>query len=75
MIDDMDHLYTHASEAFRAGEHSGRDRFRRAVRQALSAISVKHERSGNDAGFHAVEECCKAIREIGNAFDEEKVTL
>ena len=41
----------------------------------MSAISVKHERSGNDAGFHAVEECCKAIREIGNAFDEEKVTL
>ena len=64
MIDDMSGLYSHASDAYRAGKKTGRDELKRAVGLALSRISVKYEKSGSAEQFHVAEECCKALREI-----------
>lgn len=80
MIDDMQGLYSHASDAFRAGQRSGRDEFFRAANGALGSISAKHERGpahGVDgqlvtARFHVAEECCKAVRDVRDALDKPR---
>jgi hypothetical protein len=69
MIDDMEGLYSHASDAYRAGKRSGRDDFYRAVMTLLGRVSVKHESSGSVPAFHAAEECCKAVVEAKEAAD------
>ena len=61
MIDDMDGLFTHASEAYRAGKREGRERFFNRVISALGFIGVKHEKANEKAAFHAVEACTKAV--------------
>lgn len=83
MIDDMEGLYSHASEAFRAGKVSGRDELYRAIQGVLGRISVKYESgpvSGPDEplatrGFHVAEECCKAAREVKELFDKARQTV
>lgn len=75
MIDDMGGLYTHASEAYRAGKQTGRDDFYRAVRSALSQLSVKHERATDPAAFHVAEEACRILREAKDRFDRRLETL
>lgn len=83
MIDDMQGLYTHASEVFRAGKVSGRDELFRAIQTVLGRISVKYESgpvSGPDEplatrGFHVAEECAKAVREVKDAFDAHRETV
>jgi hypothetical protein len=69
MIDDMEGLYSHASDAYRAGKRAGRDDFYRKVMTLLGRISVKHETAKNVPGFHAAEECCKAVVEAREAAD------
>jgi hypothetical protein len=83
MIDDMQGLYSHASDVFRAGQVSGRDEFYRALQAVLGRISVKYESgavSGPDEplatrGFHVAEECCKAAREVKELFDKARHTV
>lgn len=79
MIDDMQGLYSHASEAFRAGQRSGRDEFFRTAQAALGSISAKHERGTigaseelTTARFHVAEECCKAVSEVRDALDKPR---
>ncbi len=75
VIDDMSGLYTHASEAYRAGKVAGRDEFYRSVRVSLATLSVKHERGEDPAAFHTAEEACAILRELKTAFDARKETL
>jgi hypothetical protein len=80
MIDDMQGLYSHTSDAFRAGKVAGRDEFYRAVLTVLSMISVKHESGPPDSamattGFLVAEECCKAARDVKEHFDKQRTTL
>jgi hypothetical protein len=72
MIDDMQGLYSHASDAYRAGKRAGRDDFFRAVIARLGFISVEHEGANNVPAFHAAEECCKAVVEEKTAADAPK---
>lgn len=79
MIDDMQGLYSHASEAFRAGQRSGRDEFFRVANGALGLISAKHERGTigaseemTTARFHVAEECCKALGDVQDALDKPR---
>jgi hypothetical protein len=67
MIDDMGGLYSHASEAYRAGRRAGQDDFYRAARSATSEISSKHGTAGSVEKFHAAEECCAAILAVKRA--------
>lgn len=77
MIDDMDGLYSHASDAYRAGKSAGLDEFYRNTIGALGAVSAKHEKgpaSGLDSQlvterFHVAEECCATVRKIRDALD------
>lgn len=75
MIDDMGGLYTHASEAYRAGKQTGRDDFYRAIMAELSKLSVKQERTTNAAAFHVAEMACRIVRLAKDSFDKQKVTL
>ena len=78
MIDDMEGLYSHASEAFRAGIWSGRDDYHRSLISVLSWISVKYERQQGDLatkGFHVAEECCKAVIKLKATIDNERVLV
>lgn len=72
MIDDMQRLFSHASEAFRAGKRSGLEEMGRLGLQALSQVSVAHESTADPAKFHAAEECCKAFRETRDALLNRK---
>ncbi len=72
VIDDMEGLFSHASDVYRAGRVEGRDSFYRIASAALSMISVAHEKAGNVAGFHAAEECCKALLDAKRAADAPK---
>ena len=80
IVDDMGGLYTHASEAHKAGQRSGRDEFYRAIQAALSKISVEQEKgpaNGPEAaistrGFHVAEACCKAVSDLKEKFDHQK---
>lgn len=83
MIDDMDGLYSHASEAYRAGKVAGRDELFRASIGALGAVSAKHEK-GSSSGlegqlvterFHVAEECCATVRKIRDALDARRETV
>jgi hypothetical protein len=74
MIDDMQGLYSHASDAYRAGKREGREELYRAVMLALSTISAAHER-WSDTGFKVAEECCKAVRLAKEAADAPKKTV
>ena len=75
MIDDMEGLYTHASEAFRAGQRAGVDDFFRGAQMLLSAISVAHESEENPVAFHVAEECCKALRELKDRYEKRRMTV
>jgi hypothetical protein len=72
MIDDMHGLYSHTSDAYRAGKRTERQDFFDAMMNIILAISVKHETAGNDAAFHAVQECGKALRELKAHCDAPK---
>ena len=72
MIDDMHGLYSHASDAYRAGKIEGRDLFYRSAMLALSKISVEHEKAGNVPAFHAAESAYKALRDAKAAADAPK---
>lgn len=72
MTDDMDGLYSHASDAWRAGATEGRDAFYRVAMQSLSRVSLKHEQSGNVAAFHAAEDACRALRDAKERADAPK---
>jgi len=83
IIDDVGGLYTHASEVYRAGQRTGRDKFFEACLNALRQISVKQECgpvNGPEAdiatrGFHVAQDCCKTIREIKERFDNKRETV
>lgn len=83
IIDDMGGIYSHASEAFAAGQRRGRDDYFRALQPALSKISVEQEAgpvNGPDEkvatrGFHVAEACSKAARELKEQFDAHKKTV
>jgi len=69
MIDDMQGLYSHTSDAYRAGQREGRNQFYSRLLTAIGFIGVKHERSGDVSAFRAVEECSAAIRQEKEAAD------
>ena len=73
MIDDMQGLYSHASDAYRAGERAGRDELYRHALAMLSGISVKWETAGDDKGFATAEECCRALLHIKTKLDAPKI--
>lgn len=83
LIDDLGGLYSHASEAFKAGERRGRDDFFRLAQVALGQISAKHGSgpvNGPEAllttrGFHVAEECGHALRKLKDAFDSRRETV
>lgn len=79
MIDDMEGIYSHASDAYRAGKRAGRDEFFRAANGVLGSISAKHERGTigaseemTTARFHVAEECCKAVGDVRDALDKPR---
>ena len=80
MIDDMQGLYTHASEAFRAGQASGRDELYRTAQGVLGRISVKYESEAVSGpgeplatrGFHVAQECARALRETKELLDTRR---
>lgn len=72
MIDDMQGIFTHASEAFRAGKRRGREDAFSAALSVLGLVSAKHEREENPAAFHAAEECCKVVRELWNRAEKRR---
>ncbi len=63
MIDDMYGLYPTAQRAYEAGTTNGQNAAFKTVMSVLSAISHKYEVEGNTKGFHAVEDCCRTIRQ------------
>ena len=65
----MQGLYSHASDAYRAGQREGRNQFYDRLLSAIGFIGVKHERADNVPAFHAVEECTAAIRRVKEAAD------
>lgn len=65
MIDDMQGLYSHASDAFRAGRARGCNDVLRAVEEIVIRASVRHEAAGSDAAFHAVQDLAKELRQMG----------
>ncbi len=64
MIDDMQGLHSHASDAYRAGKSEGRDDTFRLLQIELVRISVSHEKTGNVEGFKAAQECAKAMFDL-----------
>jgi hypothetical protein len=73
MIDDMEGLFSHASEAYRAGKRTGIDEFFRNVQGRLGQISVKYEQQQGDLatrGFHVAQECAKAVGDLKVVFDK-----
>jgi len=80
MIDDMYGLYSHASDAHRAGKSAGRDEFFTAAQALLGQISVRQEQGSPDdqlstRGFHVAQECAKALRELKEKFDGRRRTV
>jgi len=75
VIDDMEGLYSHASEAFREGRRRGREDFVNSAMRKLSQVSLSYEQAGDTSGFRAAEECCKTVRQLATAFDTERKTL
>jgi hypothetical protein len=72
MIDDMQGLFSHASDAYRAGKRTERQDFYDAAQTALAQVSLTHEKAGNVEAFRAAEECCKALRELKARSDAPK---
>ncbi len=72
MIDDMQGLYSHTSDAYRAGKREGRDELFRLALAMLSGISSKWETASEDKSFHTAEECCRALRHIKSKLDAPK---
>jgi hypothetical protein len=64
MIDDMQGLFSHASEAHRAGQIYGRDELFKAVLTSLGRLSATYEKGGNVEGFRAAEAACGVLRTI-----------
>lgn len=78
MIDDMQGLYSHASEVYRAGQRSGRDDFYRGIQTLLGQISVKYEKQQGDLatrGFHVAQECAKAVSDLKARLDDARKTV
>lgn len=69
MIDDMQGLYSHASDAYRAGKREGHDELYRNAMAMLSGISSKYETIGHVKSFEVAEECCRALRHIKAKLD------
>lgn len=69
MIDDMDGLFSHASDAYRAGQRDGREKFYNRLLSVIGFIGVKHEKANAVPAFHAIEECTAAIRAEKQAAD------
>ena len=64
MIDDMQGLYSHASDAYRGGKRAGRDDVFRAIQEVVIRASVAHETADEDAAFHAVQALAKELRAL-----------
>lgn len=73
MIDDMQGLYSHTSDAYRAGKREGRDEFWRHALEMLSGISSKYETIGHVKSFDVAEECCRALQHIKAKLDAPKI--
>lgn len=77
-IDDMEGLYSHVSDAYRAGLRSGRDELFRLAQIAIGQISVEQEEQVGDIatrGFHVAQSCAKAVAELKTALDERRKTV
>lgn len=72
IVDDMQGLYSHASDVYRAGQSAGRQKFFDRVSLVLSRISVKYEVKGTPEQFHVAEECCGALRATKIEADKPK---
>jgi hypothetical protein len=72
MIDDMQGLFSHASEAYRAGMIEGRRRVYEAASLAVSRVGSKYETGGDAGAFRAAEECSAALREAKEEADRPK---
>ena len=72
MIDDMQGIYSHVSDAYRAGQREGREEFFRHALAMLSGISSKWETARKDDSFATAEECCRALRHIKAKLDAPK---
>ena len=72
MIDDMQGLFSHASDAYRAGKIEGRREMYAAAALAVSRIGSRHETAGSVEAFRTAEECSKALREAKAAADAPK---
>jgi hypothetical protein len=69
VIDDMQGLFSHASDAYRAGKREGRDELFRSAMQMLSGISSKYETIGHVKSFEVAEECCRALQHMKARLD------
>lgn len=69
-VDPMDQLYASKFEAFEAGKRTGHEQVLRHIRQRLSALSVKAEKSGDASAFRAVEECCADMRLLWEQYED-----
>lgn len=75
MIDDMSGLFSHASDAHRAGVRAGRQEMYDATMPTLARIGVEQEKDMSEfgtRGFHVAQACCKALRELKEKFDAQK---
>jgi len=72
MIDDMQGLFSHASEAYRAGKTEGMDDFYRFAMSRLSRLSVDAEKQDDAAAFHAIEACCTTLRDLKGEMGKPK---
>jgi hypothetical protein len=64
MTDDMEGLFSHASDAYRAGQKSGRDELHKAALGSLGFLSNKFEQAGDVTAFRAVEAACGVLNDI-----------
>lgn len=62
MTDDMHGLFASASEAFLAGQSSGRDTFFEYAIRRLGELSSEYECGGSVDAFRAIEMACGTLR-------------
>lgn len=78
MIDDMQGLFSHASDALRAGRRDGRQDFFAAALDELRKISVEQEQQQGEIatrGFHVAQACCGALVRLKESFDSQRKTI
>lgn len=75
IIDDREGLYSHVSDAIRAGDRMGREELYRLISDALMRVSVEQEQDMSELGtrgFHVAQACCGAAKRAFDALQARK---